>query len=45
MKHEFGIMNSEVGIPNRPPRDLNVVWDSFRIPNSEFRIGWVGGWM
>lgn len=37
MKTEFGIVNSEFGIPAPPTRALDVGgWVEFRIPNSEF---------
>ena len=44
MKSEFGIMNSEFGMP---PIFAVSLWGAgweFRIPNSEFRIGRVGVW-
>ena len=38
--------HSELGMRNSPPPPLVSEaggWAAFRIPNSEFRIGWVGG--
>ncbi len=44
MKSEFGIMNSEFGMPTILPVSLWGAGWEFRIPNSEFRIEWMGLW-
>jgi hypothetical protein len=43
MNVEFGSRKSEFGIPALLPLIDAGGWGQFRIPNSEFRIGWVEG--
>jgi hypothetical protein len=45
MMTEFGMRNEEFGIPDRPPRALEMGgWVAFLIPNSYVLIRWVVGW-
>jgi hypothetical protein len=45
MIFELGMKNEELGIPLRPPHDLDNMggWAAFLIPNSYFLIGWLAG--